>query len=175
MEFSINKSVQLLEKTPQLLSVWLDQLDDEWILNNEGGDSWNIKEILAHLIVCEKTNWIPRAKIILANDPDIQFTPIDMTAHLEAAKINSITTLLAEFSGLREVSLKELQALNLQDEDLRRTAVHPVLEEINLAQLIATWVNHDLSHIAQISRMMAMQYKEAVGPFIRFLKFIQNN
>jgi len=175
MEFSLDKSLQLLERTPSVLSTWLPDLDEDFILNNEGENTWNVKEVLAHLIVCEKTNWIVRAKIILAQNPDLNFTPIDMNAHFELAKTVSLSDLLNNFTELRTESIEELKDFNLNDADFSKTANHPVLGTVNLQQLLSTWVSHDLSHISQIARIMAMQNKENIGPFITFLKFLNKN
>jgi hypothetical protein len=175
MNFSLDKSLQILQRTPSVLSTWTDGLDDCWITNNEGAETWTVKDVIAHLIVCENTNWLTRTRIILAQDPDLEFVPIDMISHLELANNHSIMSLIDDFTRLRASSITELISFNLSHDDLEKRAFHPILGEVNLQQLLATWVCHDLSHIAQISRIMAFQYKEEVGPFKTFLRFINRN
>ena len=172
MEFSLHKSSEILEGTPAVLSAMLINLSEDWIIANEGENTWSVKEVVAHLIICEKTNWLVRAKVILSDSRNKTFVPIDMKAHFELAKNNLLPNLLLEFKQLRESNLKELINLQLSENDLKKSAIHPKLGEVNLQQLLATWVAHDLSHIAQISRVLAKQYKEHVGPFITFLRIL---
>lgn len=174
MKFSLNKSLEILEGTPDILSAMLNSLSEEWILENEGENTWSAKEILAHLIICEKTNWLIRAKIILSDSPDRTLVPIDMMGHFELSKNSLLHDLLREFKQLREGNIKELKNLHLGENDFKKTATHPKLGEVNLQQLLATWVTHDLNHIAQISRVIAKQNKENVGPFIAFLKILNS-
>lgn len=148
-------------------------LSDEWLTCNEGDHTWNVREVVAHLIVCERTNWLPRAKIILSDSADKTLGAIDMTAHFDMAKSTNLQVLLREFSMLREGSIMELDSFHLQHADLTRSAFHPKIKAVNLQQLIAAWVTHDLSHLTQISRIMARRYKDEVGPFHEFLKILK--
>ncbi|MGK4567461.1 DinB family protein [Flavobacterium sp. 3HN19-14] len=131
------------------------------------------KEVVAHLIVCENTDWLPRARIMLSDKTDRTLERIDMTADFAIARDNSTETLLTEFKMLRERSITALKGFNLQENDFEKSAFHPLILEVNLRQLIAAWVTHDLSHLAQISRVMAQQYKGEVGTFKEFLKIIK--
>lgn len=174
MKFSLNKSLEILENTPFVLSALLNNLSEEWTSTNEGSNTWTAKEVVAHLIVCEETDWLPRAKIILSNHQDKTFTPIDMVAHFEIAKNKPLKDLISDFKRLRENGTNEIKAFSLQETDLKKAAIHPKLGEVNLQQLIATWVTHDLTHIAQISRIMAKQNKENVGAFVTFLNILNS-
>lgn len=173
MKFTLSKSLEIIERTPGVIYAMLWGLSDEWVTGNEGDNTWNAKEVVAHLIICEKTNWLARAKIILSNDANKNLEPIDMTTHFELAKSNSLETLLHDFKVLREESVAALKNFNLQHNDFTKTAFHPKIFEVNLQQLIATWVTHDLSHLTQISRIMAQQYKSEVGPFEAYLKILK--
>ena len=165
MKFSLGKSLEIIENTPAVISVLLNNLSDDWTMANEGPNTWSVKEIVAHLIVCEETDWLPRAKIILSNTPHKTFVPIDMLGHYKLAENYSLAHLITRFQELRKISLTELKSLNINEEDHLITGSHPVIGEVNLKQLISTWVAHDLAHLSQILRVMAKQYKEKVGPF----------
>lgn len=169
-----SKSLEVLQNTPQVLSAMLSNLSEGWTTTNEGENTWSTKEVVAHLIICEKTSWLVRAKIILSDTPHKTFAPIDMAAHFELSKNNSMQDLLKEFSRLRKNAIKELTSFKLEEAGMVKTAIHPKLGEVNLKQLIATWVTHDLAHIAQISRVMAKQNKENVGPFETFLRILKS-
>ncbi|WP_114788849.1 DinB family protein [Niabella yanshanensis] len=173
MKFTLSKSLEIIERTPGVIYAMLSGLSDEWVTSNEGDATWNAKEVVAHLIICEQTNWLARAKIILSDDANKNLEPIDMTTHFELAKNHSLETLLHMFKTLREESVAALKNFNLQLEDFTKHAFHPKIFEVNLQQLIATWVTHDLSHLTQISRIMAQQYKNEVGPFEAYLKILK--
>lgn len=168
MQFEMQKAIPVLERTPLVLEAMLYNLDDAWITGNEGGDTWNAIDIIAHLILGEKTDWIPRARVILGNG-NKQFVPFDMEGHAKERKGKTINQLLDEFKVLRKDNLLQLQSMNINDELLTRTGIHPILGEVTLAQLLAAWVVHDCTHIHQLSRIMAKQYSEAVGPWARFM------
>ena len=174
MKFSINKSLEILQNTPNVMTSLLHNLSDEWTTNNEGENTWTAKEVLAHLILCEQTDWLPRAKIILSNNDHKIFEPLDMVAHFEIAKNNSLKDLINEFKRLREIGINEIKSFNLQDTDFNKTANHPVIGEVNLQQIFSTWVTHDLTHIAQIARVIAKQNKENVGAFATFLTILKS-
>jgi len=174
MKFSLNKSLEIIENTPLVVSALLNNISDQWTISNEGKNTWTAKEVVAHLIVCEQTDWLPRAKIILSDNQDKTFAPIDMLAHFDLAKNNSMKDLIKEFKRLRETGINEIKGLNLQKTDLNKTAIHPKVGELNLQQLIAAWAIHDLTHIAQIARIMAKQNKENVGVFATFLTILKS-
>jgi uncharacterized damage-inducible protein DinB len=173
MEFSLQQSLEILERTPTILFSTLENLSEKWINSNEGENSWTAKEVVAHLIICERTNWMVRIKIILSSDPQQKIVPIDMSAHFDLSKNNLMHDLLKQFVLERNKSIKELKKLNLVDEDFKKHAIHPTLGQIYLDQLIATWVTHDLSHIAQIARILAKQNAKNVGAFSTFLKILK--
>lgn len=173
MHFDIEKSIEILERTPLVLKVMLNGLPDEWTMNNEGPDTWSPYDVVGHLIHGEKTDWIPRMEIILSGNTDRQFTPFDRFAQFEASKGKTLQDLLEEFTLLRNENLEKLTQANITGDDLLKTAIHPVFGSVTLEQLLATWTAHDLNHIAQVARVMAKQYKEAVGPWTAFLKILQ--
>lgn len=172
MRVNLNKSLEILQNTPEVLSTLLRPLSGDWTDTKEEENKWSVKDVLAHLILCEKTNWIVRVNIILSDAPEKRFTPIDMTAHFELSQNHSLEKLLEEFFLTREKNIQVLKDYELKETDFSKTAVHPTLGEVNLGQLLATWVAHDLSHLAQVSRIMAKQCKEQVGPFIEFLNIM---
>ena len=174
MKFSLNKSMEILENTPFVISSLLNNLSDEWILFNEGENTWTAKEVVAHLIICEETDWLPRMKIILCESPNKTFVQIDMFAHFDLAKCNSLLYLIDNLKLLRASAVKEIKTFNLQEKDFQKSANHPKLGEVNLQQLIAAWVTHDLTHIAQIARILAKQNKENVGAFSTFLNILKS-
>lgn len=173
MNFSIEKSIQILEKTPQLLNILLDNISEEWTLNNEGNQSWSAFDVVGHLIHCDESNWIPRIEITLSDAVVVKFEPLDRFAQIEKNKNKTLLQLLNEFVKIRFSSITKLRSLNITEEQLMKKAIHPDLGEVNLSQLIATWVVHDLSHMNQISRVMAKQYKEEVGPWVDYLRILQ--
>ena len=173
MTFSLDKSIEILEKTPEVLSSMLQTLSSEWTSHNEGGDTWRVYDVVGHLIHGEKTDWMPRIEIILSNEPDKTFESFDRFAQFEASKGKSLAQLLDEFRRLRKMNLEKLHSLALIEMDSTKTGIHPSFGEVTLSQLISTWVVHDLNHITQISRVMAKQYKEAVGPWIDYLRILQ--
>jgi len=169
MKFDINKSIEILEKTPTLLDNMLSGISDDWFKNNEGEHTWSPYDIVGHLIHGEKTDWIPRAKIILSNTENKTFVPFDRFAQMEEDQKRTIADLLAEFKLLRRENIIELKKIQVDDATLSKKGMHPELGEVSLKELLATWTVHDLGHIAQISRVMAKQYKSEVGPWIQYL------
>lgn len=171
--FSVEKTLEVLNNTPNAIKALLQGLDDEWITKNEGPNTWSVKEVVAHLIVCEETNWIPRAKIILSQKQEVPFIPIDMQIHLEHAQKTSINELIQSFLNLRQDSIEQLKSFEITPNDLEKTAIHPKLRLVKLSELLATWVTHDLTHIAQIARVIAKQNKPFVGPFEVYLSVLK--
>lgn len=172
MEFSLSAGINILSRTPGALRALTTGLEPAWIMQNEGGESWSVFDIVGHLIHGEKTDWIPRAEIILSGNPDKHFIPFDRFAQFENSKGKSFESLLATFETLRKANLEKLQTFNLQPADFQKTGIHPTFGEVTLEQLLATWTVHDLNHLAQIARVMAVQYREAVGPWTAFLKIL---
>jgi hypothetical protein len=173
MEFNLERSIQILERTPLVLKSMLTGLSDEWISTNEGNETWSAFDIVGHLIHGELTDWIPRAEVILSSSGSKNFAPFDRFAQFENSKGKSLPQLLTEFEELRRRNMLNLRAKNISEEDLQRKGIHPDFGEVSLSQLLATWVVHDLTHIAQISRVMSKQYKDAVGPWIAYLRVLQ--
>jgi uncharacterized damage-inducible protein DinB len=173
MNFTLEKSIEILERTPGVLTAMLQNISAEWTSRNEGGQTWSVYDIIGHLIHGEKTDWIPRADIILSKKTDKNFEPFDRLAQLEESKGKSLTQLLDEFSLLRKKNIEYLRSKKLTSKHLEEKGIHPVFGEVTLSQLLSTWVVHDLNHIAQISRVMAKQYKAEVGPWIEYLRILQ--
>ena len=173
MNFTLEKSIQILERTPNVLDAMLQNISADWTLHNEGGESWSVYDIIGHLIHGEKTDWIPRAQIILSEKSDKKFEKYDRFAQFEESKGKSFSQLLNEFKILREKNIEILRSLNITDKNLQAKGIHPAFGEVTLSQLLSTWVVHDLNHISQISRVMAKQYKQDVGPWTEYLKILQ--
>lgn len=173
MQFELQKSVEILERTPLILEAYLGGLSKDWLKNNEGENTWSPYEILGHLVYGEKTDWMVRVKTILRTSENKLFEPFDRLAQLKEDQDRPIAELLTDFNVLRTSNLEELRALNISDEDLQLTGIHPEFGEVTLGQLITTWVVHDLGHIGQISRVMAKQYKNEVGPWINYLSVLK--
>jgi hypothetical protein len=168
-EFSLAEAVAVLTRTPVTLDALLRGLPNAWVHCNEGKGTWSALDIVGHLICGERTDWMPRARIILENGEARPFDPFDRFAQSRESQDKSLEQLLDEFARLRSENLAALQALNLQPEDLTRRGRHPALGVVTLSQLLATWAVHDLTHVHQLSRVMAHRYGEAVGPWSAYL------
>ena len=173
MEFSIDKSIEILERTPVVLIHLTNNLSADWTMNNEGGETWSVFDVIGHLIHGEKTDWVTRIEIILSDSADKKFKPFDRFAQLEESKGKTLDMLLNEFLAAREWSLKKLKGFRLTENDLNKTGIHPRFGSVTLSQLIAAWTVHDLDHISQISRVMAKQYKDPSGPWVEYLKILR--
>ncbi len=173
MDFSVSKSIQILERTPYVLIAMLHRVSDDWTKTNEGGETWTVYDIVGHLIHGEKTDWIPRMEIILSDKPDKTFEPFDRVIQFSASKGKSLTNLLLEFKRLRRKNIAQLLSKRITKKDGDEKGIHPAFGEISLAQLLSTWTVHDLNHIAQICRVMANQYKTETGPWIEYLRILQ--
>ena len=169
MEQNLNHTVALLSRTPAALNAFLRDLPDEWTSQNEGEKTMSAFDVVGHLIHAERTNWMPRVRMFLHFGEAQKFQVFDRWAQLRESRGKSLGPLLDEFTRLRSESLDELRALRLQREDFNRCVQHPALGAVTLSELLATWAAHDLTHIHQISRIMAHQYREAVGPWIAYL------
>ncbi len=169
MNFDLSKSIAVLERTPSVLQALLADLPPEWTNENEGPDTWSPINVVGHLIDGEETDWMARARLILAQGTNRRFEPVDRFRHLKVNQGRELGELLGQFRQLREQNLAELRGMNLSPAQFQLTGEHPALGTVTLGQLLATWVAHDLGHIAQITRVMAKQYGEAVGPWEAFL------
>ena len=168
-EFSLADAIALLTRTPAALDALLRGLPNTWVHGNEGKDTWSPFDIVGHLIVGERTDWMPRVRILLENGETRPFDPFDRFAQSRESQGKSLEQLLDEFARLRHENLAALQSLNLQHADLPRRGRHPALGVVTLAELLATWAVHDLTHLHQLSRVMAHQYSDAVGPWSAYL------
>jgi DinB superfamily len=173
VEFSIDKSIEILERTPHVLSQLTNNLSADWTMNNEGGETWSVFDVIGHLIHGEKTDWINRIEIILSEGANKEFEPFDRFAQLEESKGKPLEQLLKEFLAARELSLSKLKGFKLTENDFNKTGIHPKFGAVTLSQLIAAWTVHDLDHISQISRVMSKQYKEESGPWIEYMKILR--
>lgn len=169
MEFDLNAGISVLERTPATLTAMLGGLSSEWIDGTEGPETWSPYVIVGHLIHGERTDWIPRAQIILAQGEQRRFTPFDRFAQVRESKGKSLRDLLNEFAELRSENLTTLKGWHISHSQLALAGEHPAFGTVTLRQLLATWVAHDLGHIAQAARVMAKQYREAVGPWREYL------
>jgi DinB family protein len=172
MEFDLNQSYVVLERTPTVLRSMLAGLPDEWTKSNEGPETWSPFDVVGHLIDGERTDWIPRARLVLA-ESGATFEPFDRFAHLRTNSGRTLGDLLDTFAALRAVNLTILRGWDLTPDQLDLEAEHPELGRVTLRQLLATWVAHDLGHVGQIVRTMARQYTGEVGPWRAFLKVLQ--
>ena len=170
--FQLEQAIAILEQTPTVLFHLLNNLPEDWIRQNEGNETWSPFDIVGHFIHGEKTDWIPRAQIILSDKEDKAFEPFNRFAQFEVSKGKSLTQLLAEFNQLRKENIELLKQMQLTTIDLAQEGLHPEFGKVTLEQLLATWVTHDLGHIAQITRVMAKQYKEAVGPWSDYIPIL---
>lgn len=172
-EHNLQHTISLLTRTPATLNALLRDLPETWTSANEGKDTWSPFDIVGHLIHGERTDWMPRTRMILESGETQTFVPFDRWAQARESQAKSLPQLLDEFAHLRTHNLEELRALNLQPEDLHRTGKHPAFGAVTLSQLLATWAAHDLTHLHQISRVMAHQYRETVGPWTQYLGVMQ--
>jgi hypothetical protein len=173
-EFSIAEAVAVLTRTPATLDALLRGLPNIWVRCNEGKDTWSAFDIVGHLIFAERADWMPRARIILENGEARAFDPFDRFAQFKESQDKPLEQLLDDFARLRRENLAALRALNLQPEDLTRRGTHPSLGAVTLSELLATWAVHDLNHVHQLSRVMAHQYRDAVGPWSAYLGVLQS-
>jgi hypothetical protein len=169
MEFDLQQTIALLSRTPSSLHALLRDLPQTWTLSNEGGKTWSPFDIVGHLIHGERTDWMARTRIILQYGESRAFDPFDRLAQERESQGKSLGELLDEFGLLRSENLNALRAMNLQQSDFDRRGRHPELGVVTLSQLLATWAVHDLTHLHQLSRVMAYQYTDLVGPWNAYL------
>lgn len=172
MKFQLDQAIPVLERTPVVLKELLQDLDKNWIMNNEGPDTFSPFDVVGHLVHGEKTDWMVRVKVILTEGTSRAFEPYNRFAQHEESKGKNLQQLISEFGELRGDNLRQLRLLNLQQSDLDKKGLHPVLGEVTLQNLLATWVVHDLTHIAQVTRVMAKQYKTEIGPWPEFFRIL---
>ena len=173
MEQNLELSIALLACTPGSLNALLRDLPDGWTHRNEGADSWTVFDVLGHLVHAERTAWVPRARRILEFGESRPFDRFDRFAQFRESEGKQLSQLLDEFAQVRGKNLDQVRAMNLTPRDLEKCGRHPVLGVVKLSELLSTWVAHDLTHLHQIARIMAYQYREAVGPWTKFLGVMQ--
>jgi len=172
-DFSLDETIAVLSRTPAAFDALLRGLPDTWLRNNEGDGTWSAYDIVGHLANLERTDWLARMRRILEAGESRPFDRIDRFAQMKEGQEQSLEQRLDEFARLRKQNLAELQSLNLQPNDFARTGTHPALGTVTLANLLATWAAHDLTHLHQLSRVMASQSREFVGPWVKFLGVLQ--
>jgi DinB superfamily len=169
MDFDLAAGVAVLERTPGTLRAMLEGLPAAWTDATEGPDTWSPFDILGHLIHGERADWIVRAQIILAQGSDRRFTPFDRAAQFRESEGKSLRDLLDEFAQVRSDNLATLASWHLTESQMSLDGDHPAFGRVTLRQLLSTWVAHDLGHVAQTARVMAKQYRDAVGPWRAYL------
>jgi hypothetical protein len=175
MQFQLTKATEILTRTPPLLKVWLTGLSDSWMFENEGKDTWSPYDVLGHLIQGERVDWIPRAKIILDESLEHKmFEPFDRHAQLQYGHSRTMDDMLTEFEKLRSENLDELAHMKITSAKLKMRGIHPSLGTVTLKELLSTWVAHDLTHIAQIARVMGHQYRSEVGPWKVYIRILNS-
>jgi DinB superfamily len=172
-DYNLQHTIALLIRTPTALDALLRDLPETWTHRNEGEGTMSAFDVVGHLIHGERTNWMPRARMLLQFGETRSFIPFDRWGHVGESKGKSLAQLLDEFARVRSESLDELRALNLRPADLARRGRHPAFGAVTLSELLATWAAHDLTHLHQISRIMAHQYRHAVGPYSAYLGVLQ--
>ena len=172
MTFDLLKSYEVWERTPFVLRALLHGLGNDWIKQNEGPDTFSPFDVVGHLIHGEKTDWPSRIHLILKKGTTSPFVPYDRFAMYQESAGKTLDQLLDEFENLRMTNIKWVRSLNLSDTDLNKKGLHPRLGEVTLRQLLSTWVIHDLTHLSQITRVMAKQYKEEMGPWLEYFRIM---
>ena len=169
MNFDLPAGMAVLERTPVVLRALLSGLPDGWVTATEGPETWSPYDVVGHLIHGERTDWIARAEIILTQGENRRFTPFDRFAQFTESKGKSLGDLLDEFAELRAGNLAQVWSWQLTDAQMSLEGEHPSLGTVTLRNLLATGVAHDLSHVGQIARVMAKQYRDEVGPWREYL------
>ena len=175
MHFELDLSIQILRRSPATLRALLEDVGAPWAGGTEGPDTFSPFDVVGHLVDGEETDWIPRARIMLAKGPDIRFESYDRFRHRARNAGRSLESLLTEFARLRASNLDLLRSWKLTARDLELPGEHPTLGRVTLRQLLAAWVVHDLGHVAQVARVMAKQYREEVGPWVPFLPVLTDH
>jgi len=172
LDYTLDRSIAILERTPATLRALLAGLPDEWVRATDGPGTWSAFDVIGHLIHGEKTDWIPRVRHILEKGESEPFPKFDREAMFEASKGKSLDQLLDEFANLRAKNIKALRDFRLTPQDLTRRGLHPELGVVTLRQHLATWTAHDLGHIRQIAQTLGRQFREEVGPWRAYLSMM---
>jgi hypothetical protein len=171
--FNMDEAIEVLERTPKLLDSFLSGLSDAWLHCNEGEGTWNVSEVIGHLIDGEKYNWIPRLELMLQESENKAFPAFDRFSHLKDASDKTIDEKLVEFKSLRTANIDKLKTMITEERHFELTGVHPEYGEVKVRELISTWAVHDLTHISQITRVMANRYRADVGPWKSYLGILK--
>jgi len=171
MEQSLDHTLAILARTPKALDALLRDLPDDWTTANEGAGTWDVREVVGHLIFAELTDWLPRVRMILDFGEKRPFEPFDRAGYDSSGK--SLTEMLDEFAKDRGDGVSEICAMQLRPDQMNLRGLHPSLGTVTLSQLLATWAVHDLTHLHQISRILAYQYRDAVGSWSAYLGVLQ--
>jgi DinB superfamily len=173
MEFRFEDALPVLERTPSALRALLHDLPEPWIRATEGPGTWSPFDVVGHLNYGDRANWMPRAEHLLLHGDAVAFPPFDREGMFRESSGRSLAQLLDTFDVLRAASLDRLAALRLTDADLARRGRHPEFGEVTLGEHLSTWVVHDMTHLGQIVRVMALQYATAVGPWKAYLSILK--
>jgi hypothetical protein len=169
MNFNLDEAMDILERTPKTLEYFLMGLSDDWMLSGEGEGTWNINQVIDHLIEGEKTNWIPRLESMVLEGGNEVFPPFDRFAHLKQSSEASLPQKFQEFKRVRERNISKIKKMVADESFLELKGLHPAFGQVKVSELLSTWVVHDLTHISQIVRIMAERYREDVGPWVEYL------
>ena len=172
MKYSIERSIEILERTPAVLNSMLSGIGDDWVMNDEGPETFSPYDVIGHLVHGEKTDWTARTKMILEFGDTKTFVPWNRFAQYEESKGKTLQELLDEFMAIRKENMDWFKSLQLTEADLDKKGMHPKLGPVTLRNLLATWVVHDLTHIAQVARVMAKQYEDEMGPWPEFFRIL---
>lgn len=173
MTFHLDRTVEILKNTPCVLRSMLEGLSEPWVMSHYGENTFSPFDVVGHLIHGERTDWMPRARIILEHGEAKPFDPFDRYAMFEASKGTCIGELLDTFDSLRRDNIQALKSLNLIPEQLMLRGTHPELGSVTLENLLATWTVHDLNHIAQIAKAMSFQLRDTVGPWLQYASILR--
>jgi len=169
MKFQLDDAIAILGRTPATLDAMLRGLPEAWLHANEGPETWSPFDVVGHLVAGERKDWVPRLRLILERGDSQPFEPFNRTAMFEESKGKTIAELLDTFATLRAQNVETVRALQLEPADYVRPGLHPSLGPVKLEQLLATWVTHDMTHLAQISRVIAKQFTDEVGPWREYI------
>jgi DinB superfamily len=173
MTHDLDETIALISRTPATLNTLLRDLPEIWTRRNEGGNTWTPVDVVGHLISGERTDWMPRVRIILEHGSTRTFDPFDMQGHVREVEGKTLEQLLDEFARLRSDNLNTLRAMKLGPAELARPGRHPSLGDVTLSELLATWAAHDLTHLHQLTRILAHQYRDLVGPWSQYMGVMQ--
>lgn len=174
MNFNLNESIEILSNTPKTLNALTSELSDGWLQSHEGEGTWNIIEVLEHLIEADQMNWIPRLEHILSEGDEKPFPPFDRFAHLHKS-YRPLNVMLSEFEKVRQENISRLKELVRDSSQYDLKGYHPDFGEVKVRELVSTWVVHDFTHISQIVRIMAERYREDVGPWVEYLGVLKKD